>query len=87
MTLKPRKYSERLGVIDGQQLQQACDLFDLGEVERAEPPSAGLWGQNVLLSTTVGEFVLRGNPQSPQQFTKERVVAAAVNARSTLPVP
>jgi aminoglycoside phosphotransferase (APT) family kinase protein len=87
VTLGPRKYSERLGVIDGKQLQQACDLFDLGTVKGAEPPSAGLWGQNILLSTTNGEFVLRGNPQSPQQFPKERVVAAAINARSSLPVP
>jgi hygromycin-B 7''-O-kinase len=87
VTLESRKYSEHLGVIDGKQLQQACDLFDLGTVERAEPPSAGLWGQNILLSTTKGEFVLRGKPQSPQQFPKERVVAAEIHARSSLPVP
>jgi aminoglycoside phosphotransferase (APT) family kinase protein len=87
VTLEPRAYSKRLGVIDGAQLQRACDLFDLGTVERAEPASAGLWGQNIMLSTTKGEFVLRGNPQSPQQFPKERVVAAEINARSSLPVP
>jgi aminoglycoside phosphotransferase (APT) family kinase protein len=87
VTLEPRAYSQRLGVIDGAQLQRACDLFDLGTVEQAEPASAGLWGQNIILSTTNGRFVLRGNPQSAQQFSKERVVAAAVNARSSLPVP
>ena len=87
MTLEPRRYSEGLGVIDGRQLQRASDLFDLGEVVRAEPASAGLWGQNILLSTTAGEFVLRGNPQTPYQLSKEQLVAAEINRRSTLPVP
>jgi aminoglycoside phosphotransferase (APT) family kinase protein len=86
-TSDPRKYSEQLGVITDEQLQQACDVFDLGTVKAAEPASAGLWGQNILLTTTTGAFVLRGNPQTPQQFAKERVVAAAINERSSLPVP
>ena len=82
-----RKYSERLGVIDDSQLQNACDLFDLGVVKRAQPASAGQWGQNILLWTTNGEFVLRGNPNDPQQFRKERTVAAVIHERSQLPVP
>ena len=82
-----RRYSDRLGTIANAQLQQACDTFDLGLLESAEPASAGLWGQNILLSTTAGEFVLRGHPQPPHQFAKERAVAAAINARSSLPVP
>jgi hygromycin-B 7''-O-kinase len=85
--LSPRKYSERLGVIDAEQLQRACDLFDLGTIQVAEPASAGLWGQNILLSTTQGEYVLRGNPTDPQQFAKERTVAALINERSRLRVP
>ena len=87
VSLEPRKYSERLGAIDGDQLHRACDQFDLGTLQRAEPASAGLWGQNILLSATTGEFVLRGNPQTPQQFSKEHVVAAEINSRSPLPVP
>ena len=87
MILDPRHYSEALGVIDGEQLHRACDLFDLGEVVRAAPASAGLWGQNILLSTTTGEFVLRGNPQTPAQLAKEQLVAEEINRRSPLPVP
>lgn len=87
MILEPRLYSEGLGVIDGEQLQRACDVFDLGGVVRAEPASAGLWGQNILLSTTTGEFVLRGNPQTPSQLAKEQLVAEEISRRSTLPVP
>jgi aminoglycoside phosphotransferase (APT) family kinase protein len=86
-TLPPREYSERLGVIDGAQLQRACDEFDLGAVEDARPASAGLWGQNVILRTTIGEFVLRGNPQPPEQLAKERAVAAHIHDRSSLPAP
>jgi aminoglycoside phosphotransferase (APT) family kinase protein len=84
--LRPRKYSERLGVITPGQLQMACDLLGVGSVTAAKPASAGLWGQNILLSTTQGEFVLRGNPE-PHQLQKERVVAAAIHGRSPIPVP
>lgn len=82
-----RKYSERLGVIRSEQLNQACARFDLGSVERAEPASAGLWGQNILLTTTAGEFVLRGNPTYPDQFRRERAVARAVHQHSRLAAP
>ena len=87
MILEPRRYSEGLGVIGGEQLQRACDLFDIGDVVGAEPASAGQWGQNILLSTTTGEFVLRGNPQTPYQFSKEQLVATEISQRSPLPVP
>lgn len=87
MILEPRLYSEALGVISGEQLQRASDRFDLGEVVSAEPASAGLWGQNILLSTTSGEYVLRGKPQTPYQLSKEQLVAAEIHRRSTLPVP
>ena len=83
----PRRYSERLGVIDGTQLDEACARFDLGSVEDAAPASSGLWGQNILLTTTEGEFVLRGNPEPPHQLRKERAVAEALFERSSLAVP
>ena len=81
-----RTYSTRLGRIDSAQLQQACDLFDVGTLEAAEPASAGVWGQNILLTTSRGAFVLRGNPIVPHQLRKERVVAEAINDRCSLPV-
>ena len=81
------KYSERLGVIRPGQLERVCERFDLGLLERAAPATAGLWGQIILLTTTTGEFVLRGNPTSPHQLHKERAVAAALHGRSALGVP
>ena len=82
-----RRYSDRLGVISSSQIQRACDLLGLGTLEDAEPASTGTWGQNIFLSTTRGEFVLRGNPLEPQQLAKEKVVAAEITKRSTLRVP
>lgn len=83
----PKTYSERLGSIDDEQLQRACDLFDLGALRGASPATAGLWGQNILIETARGEFVLRGNPQDPEQFAREEVVAGVIHAGSSLPVP
>jgi hygromycin-B 7''-O-kinase len=85
--LEARVYSERLGSLKGEQLQAACDRFGLGQIEQAEPASAGLWGQSVMLTTTTGAFVLRGNPAPQFQFKKERAVAAVLHQRSPLPVP
>ena len=44
-------------------------------------------GQSILLTTTTGEFVLRGNPTVEHQLHKERAVAAAIHDRTSLAVP
>lgn len=82
-----RHYSDRLGTLTGSQLQDAADRFGLGTVTGAEAASGGLFGQNVFLTTTTGEFVLRGNPHGHVQLTKERRVARLIDERSSLPVP
>jgi hygromycin-B 7''-O-kinase len=87
VSLEPRKYSERLGVLDADQLQAACDEFDLGTVTDAETPVGGLFGQNVILQTSNGRFVLRGNPHGHVQLTKERRVARFIDDNSSLPAP
>ncbi|MEA3020938.1 MAG: hygromycin-B 7-O-kinase [Actinomycetota bacterium] len=68
-------------------MQEACDRFDLGALESAELPSAGLWGQNIVLTTSHGRFVFRGSPTVPTQFRRERAVAAALAAGGLVPVP
>ena len=87
MLLDPRHYSERLGVIDGAQLQAVADRFDLGRVTAAEPAADGLFGQIVLLTTTRGEYAMRGSPHGHGHLTKERHVAGLIHQRSTLPGP
>jgi aminoglycoside phosphotransferase (APT) family kinase protein len=85
--LEPRKYSERLGVIDPGQLFDVAELFDLGDVRDAYPLGGGLFGQNLGIETTRGRFVLRGNPSELHQLSKERYVAGFINANSSLPAP
>lgn len=85
--LEPRKYSERLGVIEPDQLREAAEAFDLGEVIDAEPATEGLFGQNLFLTTTEGRYVLRGNPHGHVQLMKERHVARFIESRSSLPAP
>jgi hygromycin-B 7''-O-kinase len=87
MALEPQKYTERLGVIEPDQLQDAAERMDIGEVLDAHPAIGGLFGQNLFLVTRQGEFVLRGNPHGHQQLTKERVVAEFITKRSSLPAP
>jgi len=85
--LEPRKYSERLGVIDPGQLFELAELCELGDVLEAEAMPGGLFGQNLALTTTEGRFVLRGNPHGHVQLTKERRVARLIDERSSLPAP
>lgn len=85
--LAPRKYSERLGVIDGGQLQAVADEFGLGRIINAEPAQIGLFGQVLFLTTTAGQYVMRGNPHGHVQLTKERLVAKIIHERSSLAAP
>lgn len=85
--LEPKRYSERLGVIEPEQLYEVAERFDLGDVTDAEPAAEGLFGQNVFLTTTSGRYVLRGNPHGHVQLTKERHVARFIHEHSSLPAP
>lgn len=85
--LVPQKYSERLGVIEPDQLIEVADRHGLGEVLDAYPPPGGLFGQNIVLETSEGSFVLRGNPYGHAQLTKERRVATFIDEYSSLPAP
>ena len=73
-----REYSKRLGAISDEQLQAALDRFGLGRMVSAEPIANGLFGQNLMVSTTSGEYVFRGAPhwnpagEDDWQFEKER---------------
>lgn len=73
-----RQYSERLGEIRDEQFQAALDRFGLGRFLHAEPIVNGLFGQNVILSSSSGDYVFRGAPhwnpagEDDWQFQKER---------------
>ncbi|MGH2608436.1 MAG: hypothetical protein ACRDHF_05045, partial [Tepidiformaceae bacterium] len=86
-----REYSKRLGVISDEQLQAALDRFGLGRLVQAEPAMGGLFGQNIMLTTSEGEFVFRGAPHwDPEghydwQFQKERLFSQIVHESGTGP--
>jgi hygromycin-B 7''-O-kinase len=87
MVLGMREYSKRLGVLSSTQFRAALDRFDLGDFLSAEPIRFGLFGQNVFLTSTKGEYVLRGVPHYPWQFPKERFFTRLLHERTTVPVP
>ncbi len=87
MSVAARKYTERLGVLSGVELQAALDRFDLGKLVAAEPAPGGLFGQNVFVSSTSGELVLRGCPHYDWQLAHEARFADLLHERTRAPVP
>ena len=82
-----REYSKRLGNISEEQLQRALSHFELGEFLHAEPIPFGLFGQNLFLTSTVGEFVLRGSPHYDWQFPTEKFFIEQLYDKTRVPVP
>jgi aminoglycoside phosphotransferase (APT) family kinase protein len=82
-----RSYSERLGVLSGEQLQAALERFDLGTLVDAAPLPGGLFGQNVFVTSTRGEWVLRGCPHYDWQLPKECLAARLIAERTSLAAP
>ena len=80
-------YSQRLGPITDEQLQAALERFGLGTFARAEPATAGNFGQNVFVTSTTGEYVLRGLPHYDWQLPSERFFCRLLHARTRVPVP
>ena len=80
-------YAKRLGLITDEQLQAALDRFHLGRFLGAEPVPFGVFGQNLFVSSTAGDFVLRGNPLFWWQFPTEQFYARFLHERAHAPAP
>lgn len=93
-------YSERLGAIADAQFAAAAERLGLGAFVSAEPIVRGLFGQNVFLTTTAGEFVFRGvphwvkrldeaayRPDDRLQFKAEGFFVNELHERTRAPVP
>jgi hygromycin-B 7''-O-kinase len=78
-------YSKHLGCIVDEQFQAALDHFNLGRFIRAEPIPFGLFGQNVFVTSTEGEFVLRGRPHFWWQFQTEQFFTRFLHERTPVP--
>ena len=79
--------SKRLGPVDHEQLSRALARFELGDVRKVEPVPFGLFGQNLFVTSSVGEFVFRGAPHGPTQFPTERFFTRLLHERTSVPVP
>ena len=82
-----REYSKRLGNISDEQLQRALSYFDLGKFLHAESIPFGLFGQNLFVTSTAGDFVLRGVPHYDWQFPTEKFIIDELHAKTSVPVP
>src|SRR5215216_3076280 len=82
-----QEYTKRLGTIEPAQFQAALDRFDLGTFVAATPIPFGLFGQNVFVTSTRGEWVLRGCPHYDWQFPTEQFFAQLIHERARVAVP
>jgi aminoglycoside phosphotransferase (APT) family kinase protein len=82
-----REYSARLGIISDAQLQAALDRFDLGELVHAEAAQTGLFKRNVFLTTTKGEYVLRGGAWDARDYEKEAFFSRLVHQHTDVAAP
>ena len=93
-------YSSRLGAISDEQFAEVARRWNLGAFVSAAPVTSGLFGQNVFVTTTKGEFVLRGaphwvrrpgettyRPEDRLQFTQEKFFAQQLHEHTEAPVP
>ena len=81
------EYSKRLGHITDEQFQAALNTHDLGRFQQAKPVPAGLFGQNVFITTDKGEYVFRGAPHYSWQFKNEKYFADRLHESTGVPVP
>jgi len=81
------EYSSLIGVIQPDQFQRALDRLNLGTFVKAEKVPYGIVRQNVFLTSTEGEFVLRGHPFYPHQFAVEKCMVDNLHERTDVPVP
>ena len=86
-------YSQRLGDISDAQFEVAVRQAGLGDFLSASHIKTGLFGQNVFITTSMGEFVFRGAPHGQNgstedlwQFRKERFYANHLHAKTDVPV-
>jgi hygromycin-B 7''-O-kinase len=80
-------YSHRLGEIPDTSLQAALDRFGLGELVATRSIPFGLFGQNLFMTATTGDYVFRGSPHYAWQLPTERHFAGLLHAETSVPVP
>ncbi|WP_309274120.1 hypothetical protein [Paenibacillus sp.] len=79
--------SNKLGTITEKQLQLMLGRFHLGELITSEKTANGVGNQTLFISSTTGEYVLKGNPLFAGQFIEEKFYVDNLLEKTNLPVP
>ena len=69
------------------QVARALRRFGLGELVSTAPVDGGAFGQNLFVTSTTGEYVLRAKPLTPWQFPTERYFFQLLHQHTDVPVP
>ncbi|KKO52669.1 phosphotransferase [Paenibacillus sp. DMB20] len=76
-----------MGDITNEQLQLMLDRFNLGKLISSEKTSKGVGKQTLSVTSSSGEYVLKGNPLFEGQFVEEKFYEDHLQTRTRLPVP
>ena len=80
-------YSARLGAISDEQFQRCLTRLGLGTFVAAERVTSGICGQNVFITSTRGEYVMRGFPLDDAQLAREAFMARHIHDQTTVAGP
>lgn len=87
MTSKIIFASKKLGTIHHNQLQAMLDRFNLGTLISSRKTELGAMGQTMFVSSTKGDFILKGNPLYHGQLEEEKFFIENIEKRTDTPVP
>ncbi|KHL91965.1 phosphotransferase [Paenibacillus sp. IHB B 3415] len=79
--------SNKLGVVDDDQMQLMLDKFNLGKLISFQKTVNGAMGQTMHVSSNEGDFILKGNPLYPGQFIEEKFFIENIHKRTNVTVP
>lgn len=79
--------SNQLGDVAAASLQDALNEFDLGTLEDYRRTEKGVMGQTLLIRSSHGEYILKGNPLYPGQLEEEKFFVEQLGKHTSTPVP
>ncbi|MCY9166527.1 hypothetical protein [Bacillus atrophaeus] len=74
--------SNKLGIINDDQLQSMLDKINLGKIISSKKTANGAMGQTMFVSSTEGAFVFKGNPLYTGQLVEEKFFVEELNRRT-----
>ncbi len=63
------------------------DRLGLGQLRSAAKTAKGVGNQTMFVTSSAGDFVLKGNPLYAGQFSEEQFCVDQLQARTGMPVP